>query len=124
EGGGRKEGGQGGRGGGGGLGGRGRRRDDGIVSSRQRVDERRHRLGQHVLVAGAVGEQNLSHAVELGGGFGHRPAVLAGDQHMHGLPKRLGGGQRLGGRILERLVGVPRGGGRGPFEGATRRAVV
>ncbi len=29
----------------------GRRRDDGIVSSRQRADERRHRLGQHVLVS-------------------------------------------------------------------------
>ena len=70
------------------------------------MDERRHRLGQHVLVAGAVGEQYLGHAVELGGGLGHRPAVLAGDQHVYRLPQRLGGGQRLGGRVFEGLVVV------------------
>src|SRR6266540_3557813 len=54
-------------------------------------------LGQdvHVLVA-----------VKLGGGFGNRATVFAGNQHMHVLPERLGCGQRLLGRILERLVVV------------------
>src|ERR1700736_2003137 len=59
-----------------------------------------------MLVDGAVGEQNLGHAGELGSGFGDRAAAMAGDQHVHVAAERLGGGQRLVGRILERLVVV------------------
>src|SRR5262249_52409610 len=50
--------------------------------------------------------QNLGHARELGGGFRDRPATLAGHQHAHVAAERLRGGQRLVGRILERLVVV------------------
>ena len=59
-----------------------------------------------MLVAVAVGKQNFRNAVELGGGFGDGPAAFAGDQHMHVAAERLGSGQRLVGRILERLVVV------------------
>src|SRR6266508_825447 len=59
-----------------------------------------------VVVAGAVGEQDLLHPVELGGGFGYRPIALAGDHHVHVRAERLGGGQRLVGRVLQRLVVV------------------
>src|SRR5260370_28057816 len=55
-------------------------------------------------VDGAVGEQRLGRYGEPGGVFGDRPAALAGDQHMHIAAERLGGGQRLVSRILERLV--------------------
>src|SRR5262249_40315272 len=70
------------------------------------MDERRRRLGQHVLVTGRIGEQNLIHAVELGSGLGDRATVLAGNQYMHVCPERFSGAQRLGGRILERFVVV------------------
>ena len=39
-------------------------------------------------------------------GFGDRAAGLARDQHVDRLPERLRGGQRLVGRVLERLVVV------------------
>ena len=55
----------------------------GVIGGRERDDQRRQRLGQHVLVRRAVGEQHLGHAVELGGGFGSGPRALAGDQHVH-----------------------------------------
>src|SRR5262249_56778085 len=48
----------------------------------------------------------LGHAGELGGGFRDAAAALARDQHMHVATQRLGGGQRLVGRVLERLVVV------------------
>ena len=64
----------------------------------------------HVLVAGkdcrAVRQQHLLDAVELGRGIGHRLGILAGDEDMHVAAQRLGGGQRLAGRVLERLVVV------------------
>ena len=85
---------------------RGRRRDDRVVGAGERDDQRGERLGERVLVERAVREQHLVHAVELGGGVGHRFAILAGDQHVHVAAQRLGGGQRLGGRVLERLVVV------------------
>src|SRR5207249_1549272 len=81
-------------------------RDDRIVIARQRVDERRSRLSQHVLVTGGIGEQKLGHAVELGSGVGDRATVLAGNQYMHVRPERLSRAQRLGGRVLERFVVV------------------
>jgi hypothetical protein len=77
-----------------------------VVVARQRLDERRHGFGQHVLVAGAIGEQNLFYAVELGGGVRRRATVLACDQHMHLLPERAGRGQRLGSGVFERPVVV------------------
>ena len=81
-----------------------RRRDDRVIAAGERDDQRGERLGEHVLVEGGVGEQHLLDAVELGGGIRHRLAVLAGDQHMHVAAERLGRGERLGGRVLERLV--------------------
>src|SRR5262249_14238602 len=74
------------------------------VIARQRMDERRRRLGQHVLVTGRIGEQNLVHAVELGSGLGDGTTVLAGNQYMYLRPKRFSGAQRLGGRVPERFV--------------------
>ncbi len=85
------------------LSGRGRRRHDGFVRRRERDDQRRGRLGQHVLVSGRVREQNLFHAVELGRGLSDRFAIVTGDQNVHVGAERLGRGQRLVGRILERL---------------------
>ena len=41
------------------LAGRGRRRDDRVIGPAQRDDQRRERLGQRMLVGGAVGEQHL-----------------------------------------------------------------
>ena len=87
------------------LAGGGRRRDDRVVGPGERDDQRGERLGQHVLVGRRIGEQHLLDAVELGGGIGHR-LRLAGDQHVHVAAQRLGGGQRLVGGILERLVVV------------------
>ena len=86
--------------------GRGRGRDNGVVRARERDDERRQRLGELMLVSRAVRDQHLLDAVELRGGIGDRAAAFAGDQHMHVAAERLGGGQRLVGRILERLVVV------------------
>ena len=88
------------------LAGGGRRRDDRVVGRRQRHDQRRQRLGQHVLVGRVVGEQHLGDAVELRGRFRDGARALARDQHMHRLAQRLGGGERLVGRVLERLVVV------------------
>ena len=76
-------------------------RDHGVVGTGERGDQRRRGLGQHVVVARVVGQQDLFHAVELGGGFGHPTRVRAGDQHVDGFAQRLGGGERLGGRILQ-----------------------
>ena len=55
---------------------RGRRRDDRVVGAGERDDQRGERLRQHVLIGGAVGEQHLLDAVELGGGFGDGAAAL------------------------------------------------
>src|SRR5262249_22025734 len=71
-----------------------------------RMDERRRRLGQHVLVTGRIGEQNLVHAVELRSGLGDGATVLAGNQYMYFRPERFSGAQRLGGRVLEGFVVV------------------
>ena len=81
-------------------------RDDRVVGAGERNDERGQRLRQHVLVRRAVGEQHLVDAVELGGGIGRAFAVLAGDEDVHVAAERLGGGQRLVGGVLERLVVV------------------
>ncbi len=88
------------------LSGRGRRRHDGFVRRSERHDQRRGRLGQHVLVSGRVREQDLGHAVELRRGLGDRLAVMTGDQNVHLGAERLGRGQRLGGRVLERVIVV------------------
>ena len=88
------------------LPGRGRRRHDRLVRLGQRNDERGGRLRQHVRVGGRVREQHLLDAVELGGGVGDRLAARAGDEDVHVAAERLGGGQRLVGRVLERLVVV------------------
>ena len=48
----------------------GRGRDDRVIAGRQRHDQRRQRLGQLVRIGGAVGEQHLLDAGELGGGLG------------------------------------------------------
>ena len=45
-------------------------------------DERRHILGEPVLVGGIVGEQHLSCSGDLGGGLGHGAAILAGHQNV------------------------------------------
>ncbi len=58
------------------------------------------------VVGGRVGEQHLGHAVKLGGGFRDRFAIVAGDQNVHLGAERLGGGQRLVGRVLERDIVV------------------
>jgi hypothetical protein len=102
------------------LAGRRGRRDDRVIAGREREDQRGHRLGQHVLVGGAVGEQDLLDAVELGGGLGDRPAPLAGDQHMHVGTERLRRGQRLVGGVLERLVVVLGQEERGHVDGSLR----
>ena len=60
-----------------------------VVGRRQRHDQRRQRLGEHVLVGGAVGEQHLRDAVELGGGVGGGAGARAGDQHVHSPPSAL-----------------------------------
>ena len=84
----------------------GRGREDRFVGSGERNDKRRGRLCQHVLVGRRIGEQHFLDAVELGSRVGDRLAVMTGDQDMHVGADLLGGGQRLGGRILERLVVV------------------
>ena len=85
---------------------RGRRRHDRFVRLGQRDDQRRGRFRQHVLVRSRVRQQHFLDAVELGGGIGRRLALMASDQDMHVGAERLGGGQRFGGRILERFVVV------------------
>ena len=84
------------------LAGGGRGRDDRVVVPASDDDQRGERLGQHVLVGGAVGEQHLLDAVELGRGVGDGLGVLAGDQHVDSAAERLRGGQRLVGGVLER----------------------
>ena len=69
-----------------------------VVGGGERDDQRGQRLGELMRVGGAVGEQHLGDAVELGGGLGDGAAVLAGDEHVHLAAERLGGGERLGGR--------------------------
>ena len=84
----------------------GRRRDDGVVARRQRDDERRHRLGQHVLVGRILRDQHLGNAGELRRSLGRRTAILAGDENVDLGADCRGCGQRLGGRVLEALVVV------------------
>src|SRR5262249_8458517 len=83
------------------LAGGGGRRNDRVVARRKRGDQGGHRLGHHVLIGGGICNPHLLHAVEFGGSLGHRAAGGAGDQHMHGLPERLGGGQCLVSCVLE-----------------------
>ena len=45
-------------------------------------DQRRDVFRQLVGIGGAVGDQYLGHAGDLGGGFGHRAAALTGNQQM------------------------------------------
>ena len=78
----------------------------GFVGARQRNDQRGGRLGQHVLVSGRVREQHFLDAVELGRGVGDRLAVMTGDEDVHVGADRLGGGQRLAGRVFQRFVVV------------------
>src|SRR3954469_18757598 len=59
-----------------------------------------------MLIRRGVGDQNLLHAVELGGGVGGCFAILTGDEDVHVAAHRLGGGQRLQGRVLDSLVVV------------------
>ena len=84
------------------------------------MDERGHRFGQHVLVGGAVGEQNLVHTLELGGGFGDGTTSLARDQHVHVGAQCLRRGQRLVGGVLEGLVVVLGQEERGHVDGSLR----
>ena len=88
------------------LGDGGGRRDDGVIAGRQRDDQRRHRLGEHVLEGASSATSTLATPGELRRRLGRRAAVLAGDQHMDLAADRGGGGQRLGGRVLEALVVV------------------
>src|SRR5208283_118512 len=83
-----------------------RRRHDRLVGVGQGDDQRRNRLGQHVLVGGRIRQQDLLDAVELGRGLGGRPAVMTGDENVHVGAERLGGGQRLCGRIFQRFIVV------------------
>src|SRR5262249_57382150 len=69
-------------------------------------DQRGQRFGQHVLERPAFRQQDLGDAVELGGSLRHRATTAPGNQHMHVGAERFRGGQRLVGRILERLVVV------------------
>ena len=85
---------------------RGRRRHDGLVGRRQSDDQRGDRLRQHMRVRFGVGDEHLGDAVELRRGFGHCFAIMPGDQDVHLGAKRLGGGQRLVGRVLERRIVV------------------
>jgi hypothetical protein len=59
-----------------------------------------------VLVGGRVSEQHSLDTVELGCGIGGRLAIVAGDQHVDVGADLFGGGQRLVGSVLERLVVV------------------
>src|SRR5437868_5672597 len=59
-----------------------------------------------MLVRAGVREQHFLDAVELGGGVGRGLGVLAGDENVHVAAKLLGGGERLAGGILQRLVVV------------------
>jgi hypothetical protein len=80
---------------------RGCGRDDRIVRARQRRDQRRGRLGQHVIETRIIGHQNLLDAIELDRGLRDALDVRACDQEVHGRAERLSGGERLGGRILQ-----------------------
>jgi hypothetical protein len=82
------------------------RRNDCVIGARERDDQRRERLGKRMLVRRAVGEQHFRHGVELCRGVRDRLGVLAGDQNVHLAAHRLRGGERLVGRILQRLVVV------------------
>ena len=88
------------------LAGGGRRRDDRVIAACERHDQRRQRLRQNVRIRLAVGQQHLGDAIELGRRFGDRARTLARHQHMHVGAERFGGGERLVGGILERLVVV------------------
>ena len=81
-------------------------RHDRFVGAGQGDDQRRNRLGEHVLVGGRIRQQDLLDAVELGRGLGGRPAIMTGDQNVDVGAERLGGGQRLCGRIFQRLIVV------------------
>ena len=85
---------------------RGRRRNDRIVGAGKRDDQRRERLGERMLVSGRIGKQHLGDALELRGRVGDALRAGARDQHMHVAAHLLCGGERLVGRVLERLVVV------------------
>ena len=84
----------------------GRRRDDRLVGAGERDDQRGRRLGQHVLIGRRIRQQHLLDAVELRRRVRDRLAAGAGDQHVHIGADALGRGERLVGRVLERLVVV------------------
>ena len=88
------------------LAGGGRRRDDRVVGRRERDDQRRQRLRQHVLVGRRRRRAAPSRRRRAWRRPRRRRGALAGDQHMHSAAERLGGGQRLVGGVLERLVVV------------------
>ena len=83
------------------LGGRGGRRHDGVVARRQGDDQRRHRLGQHVIERRGVRDQHLADPVKLCGRGRRACAIAAGDQHVNLGTERQGGRQRLGGRVFQ-----------------------
>ncbi len=88
------------------LAGRRRRRDERVVVADQRDDDRRGFLGELVLEMRRIGEQHLAHAGELGGCLGGRLGVVPGHEHVDVAAELLGSGNGLGGRRLQRAIGV------------------
>ena len=87
------------------AGGGGRGQDVG-VAARQPDHQCRHIFGELVGVVWGVGDQYFFDTRDLGGGFGNRPAVVAGHQHGDILAQLRGGGDGVQGRRLEGSVVV------------------
>ena len=67
----------------------------------QRHDQRGQRFGKLMRIQRAVGDVHLFDAGDLRGGFGRGANAFTGDKDMHRRAQRGGGGDGLGGRIVE-----------------------
>src|SRR5262249_45246052 len=76
-----------------------------LVIGHHRNDERLHGLGEGVGEGFAFGMQHLANAREFRGGVGGGLRIVAGDEHVDVAAIGLGGGDRLGGGVVERGVG-------------------
>jgi hypothetical protein len=59
-----------------------------------------------VLIGCIIGDEDLLDASQLRSGGGYAGAALAGHQHMHRAADGGGGGERLVGDAVQRIIGV------------------
>ena len=69
-----------------------------VVPARLTTSAARVSATDAVGIAGVVGAKHLADTRYLGGGLGHRGAVLTGNQHVHIIAELAGGGNGIQGR--------------------------